>query len=94
MAQTKSFQKLRTQAKADMQHHMNILQSRLAKAENHEVRADRAEQAQRNMAAEIKRLRAALQRIADQDVDADLKGQADILAGIAWAALDAAPSPC
>lgn len=31
--------------------------------------------------------RAALQRIADDDVDPDLKGRADILSGIAYAAL-------
>jgi hypothetical protein len=36
---------------------------------------------------EIKRLQAALKRIADDDVDADLKGRADILSGIAHAAL-------
>lgn len=42
---------------------------------------------------QIKPLRAALQRIADQDVDADLKGQADVLAGIAWAALNDSTAP-
>jgi len=36
---------------------------------------------------EIERLRAALKRIAEDDVDDDLKGRADILSGIAWAAL-------
>lgn len=39
-------------------------------------------------AKEIEWLRAALQRIADEDVDPDLKGRADILMGIAWAALE------
>ncbi len=36
---------------------------------------------------ENERLRAALQKIADDDVDADLKRRPDILSGIAFAAL-------
>jgi hypothetical protein len=46
------------------------------------------------MAAELEQLRAerdkllaALQRIAYEAVDADLKGRVDILSGIAWAAI-------
>lgn len=35
----------------------------------------------------IARLTAALRRIADDDVEPDLKGRADILSGIAYAAL-------
>jgi isochorismate hydrolase len=38
--------------------------------------------------AEIEQLRAALKRIANDDVDMDLKGRADILGGIAYAALE------
>ena len=41
-----------------------------------------------NHVDEIIRLRAALTRIADDDVDEDLRGQAPILQGIAWAALE------
>ena len=41
----------------------------------------------REAADEIERLRTALQRIADMDVEDDLKTP-DVLAGIAWAALD------
>ena len=43
-------------------------------------------------ADEIDRLRAALQRIADRDVDDDLRERPDVLAGIAYAALEAAIS--
>lgn len=50
---------------------------------------DNAAKIMNEAADEIERLRAALQRIADDDVDADLKGRADILSGIAWAALNA-----
>lgn len=42
-------------------------------------------------AEEIERLQAVLRRIADDDVDPDLKGQASILSGIAWAALKGRP---
>jgi hypothetical protein len=40
------------------------------------------------LAAEVERLRAALLRIADEDVDPELRGRTDILMGIAWAALE------
>lgn len=53
-------EKIYSQTKGNMQHHMNVLQSKLAKMENHEARAEKAEKAQRDMAIEIKRLRAAL----------------------------------
>lgn len=50
-------EKVFSQTRGNMQHHMDVLQSRLAKMQNHEIRAEKAEKAQRDMAAEIKRLR-------------------------------------
>jgi hypothetical protein len=54
---------MHAQAKKDMQHHMNILQHRLAKMQGADQRAEKAERAQRDMAREIKRLRAALESL-------------------------------
>jgi len=48
----------------------------------------KAERVMDQAADEIERLRAALQRIADDDVENDLKGNASVLSGVAWAALN------
>lgn len=65
---------------ASWQHHMeeaNFIVKALLPAPHSDVRE------------ENERLKQALRRIADDDVDRDLKGNAGILSGIAWAALDA-----
>lgn len=57
------------------------------------IRSDGDAKTMVDAAAEIDRLRAALKRIADDDVAPDLRSNPAILKGIAWAALaETAPS--
>jgi len=67
---------------------MTDLVERLLWDAAHQRSDSETEKLEREAAAEIDRLTAALERIANDDVDEDLRGRPDILSGIARAALN------
>ena len=79
----------RNRAIVDLQSENGRLRSRVEQQINRDgVAARRAGKINEELRAENVRLYAALQRIADRDVGPELKNDANVLAGMAWAAIN------